>query len=177
MENLENGWELNRKHIFILSASGKPIYSRYGDEQEMVTTFGLLQAVISIVMDSGDVLKVIKSGSRRIIYLIKNSIYLISVSSTEEPEVVIVKQLEFLYNQILLMLTSKAQLILKNNPSADLRQLLGTDTTRIMNSVCENDITPNFIAFNAVKSFTCQKELRDEISFQFKYCVEISGAA
>ena len=44
------GWERNvRKHIFILSSSGKPIFTRYGDEQEMVTTFGLLQAVVSIV--------------------------------------------------------------------------------------------------------------------------------
>ena len=47
------GWEREvKKHIFILSSSGKPIFSRYGDEQEMVTTFGLLQAVVSIVQVS-----------------------------------------------------------------------------------------------------------------------------
>ncbi len=47
---LKTGWERKvKKHIFILSSSGKPIFTRYGDEQEMVTTFGLLQAVVSIV--------------------------------------------------------------------------------------------------------------------------------
>jgi hypothetical protein len=49
-DQLRPGWEKNvRKHIFVLSSSGKPIFSKYGDEQEMVTTFGLLQAVVSIV--------------------------------------------------------------------------------------------------------------------------------
>ena len=45
IDEFKDGWERDvRKHIFILSSSGKPIYSRYGDEQDIVTTFGLLQA-------------------------------------------------------------------------------------------------------------------------------------
>ena len=45
IDDFKEGWERDvRKHIFILSSSGKPIYSRYGDEQDIVTTFGLLQA-------------------------------------------------------------------------------------------------------------------------------------
>jgi hypothetical protein len=35
---------------------------RYGDEQDIVTTFGLIQAVISIVQDAGDQLQCIQSG-------------------------------------------------------------------------------------------------------------------
>ena len=53
----DRSWELRRKHVFILSSSGKPIYCNSGDEQELVTIFGLLQAVVSIVNDSGDSLK------------------------------------------------------------------------------------------------------------------------
>ncbi len=34
-----------RKHLFILSSSGKPVYSRLGDESDLVTTFGLLQVI------------------------------------------------------------------------------------------------------------------------------------
>lgn len=40
MSEQEVCWELRRKILFILSASGKPIFSNFGDEQEMVITFG-----------------------------------------------------------------------------------------------------------------------------------------
>jgi hypothetical protein len=170
------GWELCKKHIFILSSSGKPIFSRIGDEQDLVTTFGLLQAVISIVLDSGDSLKCIKAGKKRIIYITKNSMYFVCVTSTNEPELVIRKQLNFLYSQIIFVLTSKVHEVLKNNASADIRQLLGADTTRMLKSACADDITQTCIAFESVKSFTCSKELRDDILFHLKYSVEKSGA-
>jgi hypothetical protein len=37
----------------------------------MVTTFGLLQALVSIVQDSGDQIHCIRAGSKRIVYLLK----------------------------------------------------------------------------------------------------------
>jgi hypothetical protein len=174
---IEEGWEFNRKHIFILSSSGKPIYSRYGDEQELVTTFGLLQAVVSIVEDSGDEIKCIKAGKRRIVYFIKHSFYFICVSSTGEPEAILYKQLEFMHNQILLVLSSKVHDMLRSNQSKDIRDLLGSDTTRWMNAACESDLTPLCIAFEAVKGFTMDKELRSEISSYLQTCVDNSGAA
>ena len=61
-----SGWEQDEKHVFILSSSGKPIFSRYGDEQELSTTFGLLQAVVSIVQAQGDSIKCIQAGKRRL---------------------------------------------------------------------------------------------------------------
>ena len=64
-------WETLPKHIFVLSAAGKPIFARHGDEQSMVTVFGLLQAVYSIAQDAGDKIRCIMSGKRRIIYFVK----------------------------------------------------------------------------------------------------------
>jgi len=43
----EEGWEQQGKQIFVLSESGKPIFSRYGDEQDMAATMGLISALIS----------------------------------------------------------------------------------------------------------------------------------
>lgn len=171
------GWEFDRKHIFILSAAGKPIYSRYGDEQDLVTTFGLLQAVISIAIDSGDEIRCIMAGERRIVYFIKKAIYFICISSTNEPELMLIKQLQFMYSQILLVLTSKVQHVFRNNPSADLRQLLGSDTTRLMHAACVSELVPTCIAFESVSSFVCPKDIRDDIGHILKTCVEGSGAA
>jgi len=64
-------WEQLPKHIFVLSAAGKPIFTRHGDEQDIVTTFGLLQAVYSIAQDAGDKIRCICAGKRRIIYFVK----------------------------------------------------------------------------------------------------------
>jgi hypothetical protein len=178
------GWELNTKHIFVLSASGKPIFSYYGDEQEMVTTFGLVQAVISIVMSTGDSIKYIKAGGRKIVYFVEQSLYFICISSTNEPEVVLLKHLQFLYSQILLVLTSKVHDVFQNNPGTDLRELLGADTARLMraNAVVSgtsdaSDITPIHIAFESLRHFACRSELRHEVFLSLRFCVENSGAA
>ena len=173
----ELGWEMERKHIFVLSSSGKPIFSRYGDEQDLVTTFGLLQAIISIVLDSGDNIRSIRAGGRKIVYFMKQQLYFVSISSTREPEVVLIKQLHFLYNQILLVLTSKVHDVFKNNPSADIRQLLGPDTMRLLSVACEPLITPVPVAFDCLHSLTCMKELREDIVLYLNHCVNESNAA
>ncbi len=73
----------------------------------MVTIFGLLQAVASIVEDSGDHLRCIRAGSTKILYMIKYSLYFVVVSSSNESEAALLSQLDFLYNLILFILTAK----------------------------------------------------------------------
>lgn len=42
-------WRKRKKHFFVLSHSGKPIYSRYGDEHKLAGFSATLQAIISFV--------------------------------------------------------------------------------------------------------------------------------
>ena len=181
---MEPGWELKDKHIFILSDSGKPIFSYHGDEQEMVTSFGLLQAVVSIASDAGDRIKFIRAGNRKIVYCIRKSLYFICISSTGEPEVILLKQLQFLYQQILLVLTSKIHQRLHNNPSTDLRQLLGADTTQWMKTtMChmtddiESNLAPLYVAFESVEPFPLHPKVREEVHHKLLFCTEEAGAA
>jgi hypothetical protein len=118
---LSEGWEYHEKHIFILTSSGKPVYSLNGDEQELSTTFGFLQAIISIVQDAGDNIVCINAGNRKFVYFMRKSLYFISISSTGESELVLSKQLEFLYNQVLFILTSKIHDVLSQNVGKDIR--------------------------------------------------------
>jgi len=181
----KDGWELERKHIFILSSSGKPIFSRYGDEQELVTTFGLLQAVISITTTSNsnnnnkndtDQIKMIRAGNRKFIYYIKKSIYFILITSTNEPEIILIKHLKFLNKIILLVLTSKVYDVYKKNSSADIRDLLGIDTLRLISSSCCEILTPTNIIYNSINSIICNKELRDDIISHLSTSVNASNA-
>lgn len=50
-------WAKHAKHIFVLSSAGKPIYSRYGDEQNLAPFMASLTAMVSYVADMGDNLR------------------------------------------------------------------------------------------------------------------------
>lgn len=50
-------WRSKRKHYFILSSAGKPIYSRYGNDDIISGYMGVIQAIISFFEDNGDNLK------------------------------------------------------------------------------------------------------------------------
>lgn len=165
------------KHIFVLSSAGKPIFTRSGDEQQLVTTFGLIQAVISIVQDQdGDYVQCIQAGSRRIVYFIKESLYFVAVSSTGEPEAVLRQQLTFIYYQIIFVLTSKVHDILKSNPSKDLRDLLGTDTKRLMHASCTDELAYPPIVFNSVKGFALDGNARAMLLGMLRQCLNQSNA-
>ena len=169
-------WDFDLKHIFILTSSGKPIFSKHGDEQQLSTTFGLIQAVVSIVENAGDSISCIIAGDRRIVYFLRSCLYFVSISSTEEPEAVLSAQLEFMHNQIIFVLTSQVHNVLNLNPSKDIRDLLGYDNMKQMHQSCCSDITPPYVAFNAVSGFVCAENLRHDITYALKNCIEVSGA-
>ncbi len=173
----EEGWEREGSHVFVLSSSGKPIFSRYGDEQELASTFGLLQALVSVVQDQGDNLRCIQAGSRRIVYFLRQSLYFICVSSSGEPEAVLAKQLDFMYHQILFVLTDRVHRILEEDSARDLRDLLGPDTTRLLHHACRTEIVPPCIAFHAVQGFAMDSALRKDVLTRLELCVRSSGAA
>ena len=169
-------WELNPKHVFILSSSGKPVFTRNGDEQEQVTTFGLLQAIASIVQDSGDELLSISAGNRKIVYFMRGSLYFVSISSTGEVDAALYNQLEFIHSQILMILTSKIHSVLIQNPAKDIRELLGLDSMRLLQTSCKHEGTSQYITFNAIPGFVCTTDLREELTVHLKNCIGLSGA-
>lgn len=167
----------NAKNIFILTSSGKPVYASHGNEEDLVNTFGLIQAMISIVQQSQDTLRCITMEDRTIVFLLRNTLYFVVVASTGEPENVLLRQLDFMYQHILLILTSKVQNVLENNPSTDIRQLLGSDSDQILGSSCQGALAPACVAFHSIATAYCDKPLRDDIAAHLKICVEHSGAA
>ena len=122
-------------------------------------------------------MKCITAGNRKIVYFVRESLFFVNMSSTREPEAVLSKQLEFAYSQILLILTSKVHSVLQNNASKDLRDLLGPDTTRLMKVTCKSNVTPENIAFDAIKALPLEIDLRGEVVSYMKSCVENSNAA
>ncbi|KAJ3093604.1 Vacuolar fusion protein mon1, partial [Physocladia obscura] len=91
-----NAWIFRRKHFFILSSAGKPIYSRYGSESDATEIMGVFQTIISIFEqdkndsdddESGDTIESFASGTHLFVFKIMGPIYLVVVSATGESEI------------------------------------------------------------------------------------------
>lgn len=77
-------WLNRKKHIFVLSSAGKPIYSRYGNEDKLAWLFGVMQTLVSFVQTGDDTIKSIHAGDTLFVFLNKKPLILVAVSKTEE---------------------------------------------------------------------------------------------
>lgn len=123
-------WKGKRKHYLILSAAGKPIYTRHGDGGLISSYIGIVQTIISFFQNSNDTLKSFVAGDTKFVVLAEGPLYLVAISRLFESEYAIRLQLEALYMQILSTLTLPALTRLFSvRPSTDLkRPLQGTET-------------------------------------------------
>ena len=53
-------WRQQRKHVFILSNAGKPIWTLHGDENALAGLMAVIQALTSFVHDKGDAMQSIR---------------------------------------------------------------------------------------------------------------------
>ncbi|KAH0762766.1 hypothetical protein KY290_018839 [Solanum tuberosum] len=118
-------WRKRKKHFFVLSHSGKPIYSRYGDEHKLAGFSATLQAIISFVENGGDRVNLVRAGKHQVVFLVKGPIYLVCISCTEESYQSLKGQLELLYGQMILILTKSLNKCFEKNPKFDMTPLLG----------------------------------------------------
>ncbi|XP_075112771.1 vacuolar fusion protein MON1 homolog isoform X2 [Nicotiana tabacum] len=118
-------WRKRKKHFFVLSNSGKPIYSRYGDEHKLAGFSATLQAIISFVENGGDRVNLVRAGKHQVVFLVKGPIYLVCISCTEESYQSLRVQLELLYGQMILILTKSVNRCFEKNSKFDMTPLLG----------------------------------------------------
>lgn len=97
-----------------------------------------VQAIVSFCEDAGDVVKHVKAGNHVFTFLLKGPIYLLSVQCNGEPSALAMLKLEYLYNQIVFILTAKGLGVLDRKPNYDLRDLLG-GTENVMQGLAELD--------------------------------------
>ncbi|XP_013630559.1 PREDICTED: protein SAND-like [Brassica oleracea var. oleracea] len=118
-------WRKRKKHFFILSNSGKPIYSRYGDEHKLAGFSATLQAIISFVENGGDRVNLVKAGKHQVVFLVKGPIYLVCISCTDETYEYLRGQLDLLYGQMIVILTKSIERCFEKNAKFDMTPLLG----------------------------------------------------
>lgn len=125
-------WLARRKHFFILSDAGKPIYSRYGDESALAGFTAALSAIVAAAEDpggggdQGDKLHCVSAGANhKMVFLTRGPVYLVALAATGEPVMVLRRQLELLHSQLISILTVAVERALKKSSRFDMRNLLG----------------------------------------------------
>lgn len=132
-DNSDPRWRRRKKHIFIVSSAGKPIFTRHGDEDKLNPLFGVMCSLVSFMTQNDDVPRVVLAGNHKIVFLIRGPIYLISVSRTLEPTTHLARQLQFVYTQLVSILTRKGlEHVFKRKHGFDLRNLLGNSGEQVL---------------------------------------------
>lgn len=93
-EENNTDWIGRKKHVFVLSFAGKPIYSRYGNEDKLAWLFGVIQTLVSFVQTSDDTIKSISAGDTIFVFLVKKPLILAIVSKTDENTTQLTTQLK-----------------------------------------------------------------------------------
>ncbi|KAF8978975.1 Vacuolar fusion protein mon1b [Entomortierella lignicola] len=162
-DHTASSWTAHRKHFFILSSAGKPIYARYGDESRISSYMGVIQALISFFADNDDSIRCINAGQHKFVFLLKAPLYLVSVSRSGESEAQLRDQLGFLYAQIISVLThSQMTKIFEQRNNFDLRGLIG-GTEIFLDSLGKLMNTYPGFMLGAIQCLTIPRELRDKV--------------
>eukprot|EP00128_Syssomonas_multiformis_P018271 Colp12_sorted_trinity150504_noHs@516 len=156
-------WAKHEKHFFVLSTAGKPIYSRYGNEDKLATIMGVMQALVSFVSDENDTLLCVNSATHKFVFLHRSPVILVCVSSTLESETQLGMQLTYVYNQIISVLTlSQLNRIFEQRGNYDLRRLLAGTEKFIDSLLSLLNYDPSFL-LGAVRCLPLPGVVRDKV--------------
>ncbi|KAI8898879.1 vacuolar fusion protein MON1 [Globomyces pollinis-pini] len=162
-DHLSVKWKQQEKHFFILSSSGKPIYSFHGDELKLASIMGVIQAYLSFFIEENDPLLSFKAGEHKFVFYIQGPLYLVAVSSLDESERVLTKQLELLYAQVIFSVPiPQLNQIFDQHINFDLRNLLmGTDV--LLNSLIKSFDQP-WLFLESVRTMLISTKVKKSIS-------------
>ncbi|XP_077428497.1 vacuolar fusion protein MON1 homolog B isoform X2 [Vanacampus margaritifer] len=157
-------WRRHRKHVFVLSEAGKPIYSRYGSEEALSSTMGVMMALVSFVQSGDNIIRSVYSEEHTVVFIQKGPLVLVCVSSSRQSEQQLRGELLYVYYQIISMLTQASiSRIFEHKKNYDLRRLLA-GSEKILDGLLDlMDSDPSFL-LAAVHCLPLASSLRDSLS-------------
>ena len=172
---------IKKRHYLIMSDGGKPVYSRYGDPIENNSIFATLSAMITkfTVFNSNEsdkeFLNVITNAKNKIVFLKKGQLIFIALSKKDDCTSLLFSQLEYLYNQLMSILTISFYSKLEDNPSKCLSTMSGTENLfEQMIQYTSKSFPSLFNSYQVFNYFDFREKL-NKISEEFRgdalYCI------
>jgi hypothetical protein len=136
---------------------------RYGNEDKQCSIMGVMQALVSFVEEDGDTLRTLVAGKHKYVFQQKGPLVLVMVAKTGESETHMAMQLNYVFNQIVYVLTfAQMQRIFDQQTNFDLRRMLG-GTEKYIDSLLDLFETDPSFFLGAVRCLPLQNSIRDKI--------------
>ena len=152
----------------ILSATGKPIWSRHGNDGLISSYIGVLNTIISSYEGTKERLRSFTAGDTRFLVLFKGPVQLFIISRLQENDSHLHAQLEALYMQVVSTLTLPSmERMFSSRPSTDLRRAL-QGTEKLLSALADGFTrgSPSTL-LSALECLTMKKRHRDLIDSIF----------
>ncbi|XP_034388610.1 vacuolar fusion protein MON1 homolog A [Cyclopterus lumpus] len=157
-------WRSHRKHVFVLSEAGKPIYTRYGTEEALSNTTGVMMALVSFVEAEKNIIRSIHADGCKVVFLTKSPLVLVGVSRTSQTDKELLRELQYIYYQIVSLLTlTQLNHIFQHKQNFDLRRLLAGSEYLTDNLLTRLDRDPGLL-LSAVTCLPLASSARDAVS-------------
>ncbi|EUD67828.1 hypothetical protein C922_02017 [Plasmodium inui San Antonio 1] len=175
-------WYKHKRHFFIFTYSGKPVFTRYGNEENLTSFYGTLLAIISKIesfsfsdvstdtktnkgctgMYPKNSLKCIMSKNTKVVYLDKEVLCLVCISKANECTNYILQILNYMYFQIISLLTKSIEKSFQIKPSFDIRYLLDGADVLMCNliSSCSRNM---YSIFDGFEPLPLKQDYRNKI--------------
>lgn len=143
--NVEDDFDSSLKHVMVFTMAGKPVWSRYGNEETNSVFVGILFTIFSILDESGDQIGEIELGQgRRLVYFIHDPIICVSIAFGQTNQ--LRKELSIVKDQILsLMSGGEIKKRYDTNSSFDLRRYI-SGSEKFLHSICDSiESDPAFV--------------------------------
>ncbi|XP_038152011.1 vacuolar fusion protein MON1 homolog A [Cyprinodon tularosa] len=157
-------WRSHKKHVFVLSEAGKPIYTRYGTEEALSSTMGVMMALVSFVEAEKNIIRSIHADGCKVVFLTKSPLVLVGVSKTGQSEKELLRELQYIYYQIVSLLTlTQLNHIFQHKQNYDLRRLLAGSEYLTDNLLRRLERDPGLL-LSAVTCLPLASSARDVVS-------------
>ena len=153
-------WLRRRKHFFVLTDAGKPVYVRYGDENALAGFCAALAAIASVAArataasdddhggggsgdpDDDDVLRSVTFGAgRTMVFLVHGPLIFVAISGAGEPPAALTRQLCTFRRAIVALLTDAVVRALARSSRFDAGGLLRDPTVDAVLGTLAHDCT------------------------------------
>ena len=176
----EERWKARKKHIFILTSAGRPVFTRWGEETDFAELFGVLQILVSMASSSQmilggdanarDSLRRVTLGSGQAMYfLTEGELQYVMVTRTRESPASCLRQLRLIHHQLLAVLPTVSS-VLQRSPSYDVRRMFNHGDINVMRSLIRRlNNEPGFI-FRSLQPLGMPLGVREEVSETLRLC-------
>ncbi|CAD8081159.1 unnamed protein product [Paramecium sonneborni] len=164
----------HKRHVFIMTNTGRPIYVRYGSEIKssifLATINAIFQKFLLFFFEDKEKQTLFKiSHDKCNIYILqRNQItYICTTNNFQDSEFIMYQMLDFLNTQLISIVTDQANVHLTQKPNYDLAFSVG-GSRNLLTLAIKNGLYSPCIAFNSICTLTITPQLRSYIHNNLK---------